>query len=98
MEVVKNFLTKFTNGEERYQQSQLFHSVVLALLSGADPTSIIDKLLTVIDRLNDENIRQLAQLRKMKMEITIITDANNSILAKLPRTEEGTEKTNPSEH
>jgi hypothetical protein len=51
-ESIKRILSKFRNGEERFNTSPLFRAVVSSLLRGSDPISLLD---TLIER-SDESL------------------------------------------
>lgn len=49
----KELLAKFMDGGRRYNEEQLFRSVIEGLVRGADPFEIIEKLIDINKNLQD---------------------------------------------
>lgn len=50
---IDSYISKFKNGEERYNKSALVNKVINSLASGSNPYEIIDQLCQMNDDIND---------------------------------------------
>lgn len=66
----KELIEKFVNGWERYNKEPLFRNVIHALMAGAEPFDIIEKLIDMNKELSD-NIREHLKLHAFPPKIEI---------------------------
>lgn len=66
------YISKFLNGEKRYNESPLVNQVVHSLVDGADPIGIIDHLIIINENIN----RKLEELTKDKPLAIYVTKEN----------------------
>lgn len=66
----KELIEKFLNGWERYNKEPLFRNVIHALMSGAEPFDIIEKLIDMNKELSD-NIRTHLNLHAFPAKIEV---------------------------
>jgi hypothetical protein len=58
---ISSFLELFNNGAERFQKDPLFRQVIMELMNGAPPLSIIDRLLDLMNENREYTERLLTE-------------------------------------
>lgn len=77
-EKIKEVLSKFPNGEERFNKSALFNQVVQALARDADVYGILDSLITITESANKASADALSK-KPMVMKIQVVSEPIDAI-------------------
>ena len=94
MEKIKELISKFPNGEERFQKSALFNNIIQHLANGADVYDVIDILIKNADIMT-EKLTEAYQ--KMPLPKILIVDEKQNKSAHQIWKEAKEQNLNPAE-
>ena len=66
---MKEILSKFKDGEKRFETDPFFHATVSGLKNGYDPIKLLDQLCSIIDNHNKKIKQALDSLTIIEPEI-----------------------------
>jgi len=56
---IDDLISKFPNGQERFNNDPIFHNIIYSLANGEDPLKIIDNLIKANNEILDKLRTQL---------------------------------------